>query len=57
MPDWLFQVVGIVAAGAGVYAAIRADLAYIRARADGAHESAGRAHMRIDAFFDQRGKA
>lgn len=57
MPDWVFQVVGIIAAGGGVYAAIRADLAYIRAKAEGASESAKQAHARIDSFFDRRGRA
>lgn len=57
MPEWLLQVVAMVAGGAGVYAAIRADLAYLRATAEGAKSSADRAHRRIDDYFDRRGQA
>lgn len=52
MPDWALQVIGIVAGAAGVYAAIRADLAYIRAKAEDAHSSASSAHARLDRFFE-----
>lgn len=57
MPDWLMQALGIAGAGAGVYAAIRADLAYMRAKLEAAHAAAIHAHERIDSFFDRRGKA
>lgn len=57
MPEWAGQVLGIAAAGVGVYAAIRADLAYIRAKVESAHDAAMTAHARIDSFFDRRGKA
>lgn len=60
MPDWAVQVVamvltGVVTAG-GVYAAIRADIAYMRAKVEQAADSAAEAHRRIDGFF-QHGRA
>lgn len=57
MPDWLGQVVAIVAAGVGVYAAIRADLAALRVKAETAVQRADDAHRRIDGFFIQKGNA
>jgi len=51
MPEWIGQVVSIVAAGAGVYAAIRADLAFLRAKVDTLEETAAHAHRRIDGLF------
>jgi hypothetical protein len=55
MPDWLFPVLGMVAAGAGAYAAVRADLARAHERASQALESAGRAHARIDSLTALKG--
>ena len=55
MPDWFFQLAGIVAGAVGVYGAIRADLAAIRVKAEMAHGSAGEAHRRIDDFYNRRG--
>jgi hypothetical protein len=55
MPEWILQVVSIVAAGAGVYAAIRADLAFLRAKVDTLEESAERAHRRIDGLITKGG--
>lgn len=55
MPEWLLQVVGIVAAAGGVYGAIRSDLAAIREKAEQASAAATRAHDRIDKFFENRG--
>lgn len=55
MPEWLLQVVGIVAAAGGVYGAIRADLAAIREKAEHASSAATRAHERIDRYFENKG--
>lgn len=55
MPEWLGQVVAIVAAGVGVYAAIRADLAALRVKAEMAVERADYAHRRIDGLFQHKG--
>lgn len=54
MPEWVLQIVGMVAGAAGVYGAIRADLATIRVKAELAHGAADKAHERIDRFFDGR---
>jgi len=51
--DILMQFAGIVAGAAGVYGAIRADLAAIRERANMAAESADEAHKRIDSIMMQ----
>lgn len=48
MPDWLFPGLALLAAGAGAYAAVRADLARVHERASQALESANKAHSRID---------
>ncbi|MHB1430389.1 MAG: hypothetical protein ACYCVW_17030 [Rhodocyclaceae bacterium] len=55
MPDWFVQVLGAFCGAAGVYAAIRADLAYLRAKAESAEASASRAHVRLDDFLQLRG--
>ncbi len=55
MPDWVFQLFTAGIAGAGAYAAIRADLARLHERATQAHDSAAEAHRRIDEFFNRRG--
>lgn len=54
MPDWVFQLFSAAVAGAGAYAAIRADLARLHERATQAKESADAAHQRIDDFFNRR---
>lgn len=48
MPEWVFQLVGIFAAAAGVYAGIRADIRGIHEGVKHAKESADEAHKRID---------
>jgi len=48
MPDWVLQLIGIVGGGAAVYAAIRADLAELRVKAEHAWLSADKAHERLD---------
>lgn len=48
---WMIQVLGMIATGAGVYAAIRADLARAIVTAENAHSSAGEAHKRIDSLL------
>lgn len=48
MPDWLFQMLSAGAGAAGVYAAIRADLATLHERATTALKAAERANERID---------
>lgn len=48
IPDWVFQLVSAGAGAAGLYAAIRADLARLHERASQAMEAATRAHDRID---------
>ncbi|CAN7403238.1 hypothetical protein LJR129_002496 [Acidovorax sp. LjRoot129] len=46
--ELLLQLAGPLGVGVGVYAAIRSDLARISLLAQHAHESAGKAHERID---------
>lgn len=46
--DFLLQVLVAAAGGVGVYAAIRADLARLGLLAQHAHDSAAKAHERID---------
>lgn len=48
MPDWLMQILGMAFAAAGIYGAIRSDLGEIREKAEGAANSAEKAHSRID---------
>lgn len=48
MPEWLFQIITAGGMAAGVYAAIRADLATLHERATQAMNAATRAHERID---------
>lgn len=57
MPEWALEVGAIIAAGAGVYAAIRADLAYMRAKLENLQESAAEAHRRIDGLVNVRGES
>ena len=54
MPEWLMEAGTIVAAGVGVYAAIRSDLAYMRAKIEHIELSAAEAHRRLDMVFDRR---
>lgn len=54
MPEWAWQVLSMAGGAAAVYAAIRSDLAYLRAKVEGAHESAEQAHKRLDALFLKR---
>lgn len=49
MPEWLGNLLGLMAGGGiGAYAAIRADLAALRVKAEIALEAANSAHSRID---------
>lgn len=57
MPEWAWQVVSMAAGAAGIYAAIRADLAALRVKAEMAVKRADAAHDRIDIFFNRRGNA
>ncbi len=50
-PDFILQLMISLAAGAGVYAAIRADLARSIALAEQAVKSSDEAHRRIDAHI------
>lgn len=47
-PDFWLSLGMAICAGFGTYAAIRADLATLHERATNAHNSASRAHERID---------
>jgi hypothetical protein len=60
IPDWLLQLSTMVIGGAGLYAGIRADLAAMHARIEGAQreaeaarEDARHAHGRIDQFMQR----
>ena len=53
MPDWIYQLLTAGAGAAGVYAAIRADLARLHERVSMALESATKAHERIDNLHDK----
>lgn len=55
MPDWFAQVLTAGAGAAGVYAAIRADLARLHERATQALATAEKAHARIDSFTTMKG--
>lgn len=48
MPEWLLQLLGILGAGVGAYAAIRSDLSRLGAEVKSAAASADKAHSRID---------
>jgi outer membrane murein-binding lipoprotein Lpp len=52
-PELLLALVAQVLTGAGVYAAIRADLARALERAHSAKESADKAHTRIDNLMNK----
>lgn len=56
MPEWVFQIIGMVATGVGIYAGIRADIAALHVKADMAHEAAHQAHQRIDAMLGHRAR-
>lgn len=55
MPDWVFQVLTAGAGAAGMYAAIRSDLARLHERASQALASADKAHTRIDNLTIRKG--
>lgn len=57
MPEWVLDLLPAVGVAVGMYAAIRSDLAYLRAKAEQAVASAESAHRRIDDFFQQRRRA
>lgn len=54
MPEWIFQIIGMAGTAAGIYAAIKADLAALHVKADMAAKSADQAHQRIDSLLNQR---
>lgn len=54
MPEWLFQLLTAGAGAAGVYAAIRADLAALHVKADQAAKAADSAHARIDGILNRQ---
>ena len=47
-PEFVLQLVLALGMSGGVYAAIRADLARLHERATQAHDTANKAHERID---------
>lgn len=53
-PELLIVIVGQVATAAGVYAAIRADLARAIERATHAQAAADKAHQRIDNMMERQ---
>lgn len=53
-PEFLLQLVSIVAVGVGVYGGIRADLARIHEKAEYAGREAERANRRIDDLHNGR---
>lgn len=56
MPEWLINLIALAGAGGiGAYAAVRADLAALKVRAETAFASAVRAHERIDQHLNERG--
>lgn len=48
IPEWAFQILGMGCTAAGIYAAIKADLATLHIKADQAAQQAAKAHERID---------
>lgn len=52
-PDFILHLVVAIASGAGVYAAIKADLTRAIVTAEHAKESAGQAHGRLDDHIQQ----
>lgn len=54
MADWILQLVAVLGAGVGAYAAIRADLSALHVKADAAAKSADQAHQRIDHIMTHR---
>lgn len=50
--ELLNSLVGYLVGGAVVYAAIRSDLAYLRARAEQGCKDAEKAHERIDSHIE-----
>lgn len=54
IPEWVMQLATAGLGAAGVYAAIRADLATLHERATQAMEAATRAHDRIDHMAGRR---
>jgi hypothetical protein len=56
MPDWVVQLLSMGGAAASVYAAIRADLAATRVKAETAAASAAEAHSRIDGILLRNAK-
>lgn len=53
-PEFLLQLLAIAGVGVGVYAGIRADIARLHERVEGAISSARAAHERLDVHLDRR---
>lgn len=53
--EMLIQLIGFAGVGAGLYAAIRADLVRALVTAEHAALEASEAHKRIDKFIERRG--
>ena len=51
-PDWLSHFLTVIAGAGGVYAAIRADMAYLKAKAEQACTDAVKAHDRLDMHIE-----
>lgn len=51
MPDWVLQVAGYAAMGAGMYAGIRYDLGRLSEKAEAAARAAAKAHERLDVLM------
>lgn len=51
MPEWAFQLAGLIGAAVAVYTGIRADIRGIHEQVKHASESANEAHKRIDAIL------
>ena len=54
MPEWAMQLLAMAGSLGTAYAAIRADLAELRVRAENAAAEAVRAHQRIDQITNLR---
>lgn len=54
LPDWVFQLLTVGVAGAGVYAGIRVDLARLHEKTENVARVADKAHSRIDELLKPR---
>lgn len=51
-PEFILQIIVAVAAGFGVYGAIRSDLTAAKIRAENAQKAADEAHQRLDRHIE-----